>query len=657
MGNGALVLASTEEVDRALLVLGLEVLDNLTNGLGVGRNGELADEPLGVLVLIKVSHDGVERSLGLGLLALLLLIRDSLNNLVEALLDILLGEGGDGQLVESVLGRLDLLLLFKTERQRFEGIQPLGELISLTLHLVRSVTSVGDDAADTLGNTTLLNDDEVLDEAGLLNVRTTTELNANLAPLRVLGVGKQGVDINTDRHNTDRVGVRLAKHCANALDSLGQVKIHFLGVDFAVLADIRVGEVLDLLQLRNGYTRLVGEVETQLLVVDQRALLVNVVAEDFPKRVVKDVSTGVVVANRRSPQLIVLADDLVARRQGAVLEVTVVDNVASVVLHIQDLELGNIINDNTSSIGDLATRLGVEVGLVQQQTKRSVLGNVLGRLDETFAVVDQLHLGLGVALDELGLVVGSRDVQLLLEFGNLVNVELCESLDRVLDDLAGLTGLILSSLDLLVVDLKLTLLGHQLGQIHGESKGVIKSPHLGAGELLFALLDGSVGVLLKLGLATVKSTSKGHFLLIQDLPDVLLLLDDLRELLAHLVNKRRKNLGEEGTDLSVEVLASVANTTTQNSADDVSATVVVWNGTVGHGEGQKADVISNDTVSGVNAINVVSAVLVSVRPGAGDLLYSLEQRGEDIGSVVGDGVLESRHEALKAHTGIDVLGG
>src|SRR5699024_10958347 len=106
---------------------------------------------------------------------------------------------------------------------------------------------------------------------------------------------------------------------------------------------------------------LVGEVESELLVVYQRALLVDVVAKHLSQGVVENMGAGVVVADGGPPELVILADDLVSGRELAILDVTAVEDVATVLLDVHDLELGNVVDDDSAGVGDLTTGFGIEV--------------------------------------------------------------------------------------------------------------------------------------------------------------------------------------------------------------------------------------------------------------------------------------------------------
>ena len=651
------VLATSKDVDGPLLVLGLVVGDDVRDSLGVGGDGEVADEDLGILVLVlgEVAGDGVEGGLALGLLALLLLVDNLLLDLGEAGAELLLGEDRDSETVELDGSGLDLGGLLGAVGESVDVLKLVAEDLGIALGLVGALAGVGDDTADALGDTALLDNDQVLDETSVLDVGTAAELDGDLAPLGVLGVLEKLVNLHADGDDTDGVGVGLAEDGADTLDLAGKVEINLLGVGLEVLADVVVGQILNLLDVLQRDGSLVAEIETEPVLVDERTLLVNLITQNLTKRVVQDVSTSVVVADRLATELVVLASNLITSGKVTILDEAVMNNVTTKLLNIENLELGNTIDDDATSISNLTTGLGVKVGVVEEETNGGLGRKILGGLEELLTVEDQLDLALGITLLELGLISGARDVERGLELSDLVNVELGELLDRLLDGLGSLAGLLTGLVNLGLVDGKAALFSHKLGKILGETESVIKPPDISTGELLVTALDGKSSVLLELLLTAVKGNSESNFLLIKNLLDVGLLLHELGELLAHLLHQCGEDSGEEGANLSVEVLPGVASTSAENTANDVAAADVVGGSAIGNGEGKETDMVGNNTVGGVNAIDVVLTVLVGVIPGTGNLLDLGEERSEDIGSVVGRLILEGGHQALEAHTGIDVL--
>ena len=79
-----------------------------------------------------------------------------------------------------------------------------------------SSASESDDAADALCDTALLDDNELLDLAGVLDVSATAELDRNAAPVLALGLLQELLYGHADTDNTDRVRVCLPKDCSDA---------------------------------------------------------------------------------------------------------------------------------------------------------------------------------------------------------------------------------------------------------------------------------------------------------------------------------------------------------------------------------------------------------------------------------------------------------
>jgi hypothetical protein len=162
----------------------------------------------------------------------------------------------------------------------------------------------------------------------------------------------------------------------------------------------------------------VREVEAELRGGDEGSLLVNVVAEDLTEGVVEDVGSSVVVTEGPAAELggradgvsfsvccrrplgthlVVGRNDLVADGEGSLLDGTNVKNVAVEDLDVLDVEVGLAVNDNATSVALLSSRLGVEVGLVEQDTDKCLVRGLRGRLVELARVVDGLDLGVDVA--------------------------------------------------------------------------------------------------------------------------------------------------------------------------------------------------------------------------------------------------------------------
>jgi len=107
----------------------------------------------------------------------------------------------------------------------------------------------------------------------------------------------------------------------------------------------------------------VREVKSELLGGDERALLVNFVAENLAKRVVENVGSGVVVADGVPSQLVELGNDLATDAQLTFAEIASVQDVTSIDLDVIYCEISLTIDDELSVILLLNTMLSVDVGI------------------------------------------------------------------------------------------------------------------------------------------------------------------------------------------------------------------------------------------------------------------------------------------------------
>jgi hypothetical protein len=141
----------------------------------------------------------------------------------------------------------------------------------------------------------------------------------------------------------------------------------------------------------------VRKIEAELGGSDQGALLVDVIAQGFTKRIVEDVSSGMIVAKRPSAKFVIRGDNWAANVEFAVFENTGVYNISVVDLDVADLKVGDAVNDNVTSIILLSTRLGVEARLVKDDTKGGACRDLAGIFVELFVVYNDLNLGVNVA--------------------------------------------------------------------------------------------------------------------------------------------------------------------------------------------------------------------------------------------------------------------
>jgi len=333
----------------------------------------------------------------------------------------------------------------------------------------------GDDAADALGDGLLADDGEAANLARGGNVRATAKLDRAVHPLLGSGVAQELLDRVANRDDADGVGVDLTENGAEAVDRAGLCESGLLGIHGQVLLDLVHDDALDLANLVGRHGLLGAKVEAEAVGGNQRALLVDAVAEDRAKAKVEQVRGRVVALDGIASELydphkkkkkgtvkikyiLILftinnGGDTVAELDRAVLEVADVEDKATIDLDVLDGDLDLVADLDRALVKGLATLFGVKVGLIEDDAKELVGG--LGRhaLDKGAPRVDGEDLSGPGQVRVLGLVVGGLDA-LLLQLGNRVNVERDAAGSTLFDSLGGFLGLELGLVVLVVVDLE-----------------------------------------------------------------------------------------------------------------------------------------------------------------------------------------------------------
>jgi len=75
-----------------------------------------------------------------------------------------------------------------------------------------------------------------------------------------------------------------------------------------------------------------------------------------------------------------------SKREGAILEMSCVQHIATVRLDIDDFEIGHTVDHNVTCVVFLSTRFGVETCLVQNEPKGGIFWNIFGRLEEGLVI-------------------------------------------------------------------------------------------------------------------------------------------------------------------------------------------------------------------------------------------------------------------------------
>mmetsp|Transcript_25502 Transcript_25502/g.54394 ORF Transcript_25502/g.54394 Transcript_25502/m.54394 type:complete len:414 (+) Transcript_25502:1750-2991(+) len=154
----------------------------------------------------------------------------------------------------------------------------------------------------------------------------------------------------------------------------------------------------------------------------------------------------------------------------------------------------------------------------------------------------------------------------------------------------------------------------------------------------------------------VESAGEGFLFVSNDRNNVILLFDDFGEGLSHDFDKLWYELAEK-SEIGSEVLSSISHRAPQYSPENVTTSVVRWNGSIGDGKTQGSDVIGDDSIGHIHeSIVLLRTDLASVWSGSSRQHPNFfEKRLKDIRVVVGIDTLQDRGQSLESHTRIDVL--
>mmetsp|Transcript_26999 Transcript_26999/g.46257 ORF Transcript_26999/g.46257 Transcript_26999/m.46257 type:complete len:567 (+) Transcript_26999:1285-2985(+) len=371
---------------------------------------------------------------------------------------------------------------------------------------------------------------------------------------------------------------------------------------------------------------------------------------------------GVVGGHIGAAVVVHVRGDSVANLDGTRGDAADVHDITSVGLRVHHLE-ASILALQGSGIIHLATALVVERSVAEHQTHSAGLG--IRRVHEassgaSTASEHSQHLGLGGNVPGvLGFAVGGGDI-VAGQPGSLLglhrHVLASATLASVLRSLRDQTIVLHELIETSSVHGHVQLRSHQLGQI--QRKAHTREQHV---RILGRHHGGPAGLqtrhdLLEVLHALVQGTVKGLFLVGDDGFYIGLALAKLGESVAEVGHHDRHQLGEEASRRGEHLLA-VAHRAAQDTAQNIAAAFVTGHGTVGDGEGQGADVVSDHSVGHVDQSDILGTKLAFVGAAVGDLSDGLEDRGEDVGVIVGLVALQNRGEALETHAGVDVLVG
>ena len=163
--------------------------------------------------------------------------------------------------------------------------------------------------------------------------------------------------------------------------------------------------------------------------------------------------------------------------------------------------------------------------------------------------------------------------------------------------------------------------------------------------------DGLTGLLRFLDLLIQQTNTRlqraqeALFLLTHHLSDELATSDELGVSIAHRLDEYGQEAVHEGLSTAEEGVA-VADSTAQDTADDIASLSVGGELTIGDSKGNRTDMVGDDAHSDIRLL--ISAIFDPRERGD-----SLDHRGEDIGIIVRRLPLHSHTETLEAHPRID----
>ncbi|MNF43853.1 hypothetical protein D3C84_249540 [compost metagenome] len=389
-----------------------------------------------------------------------------------------------------------------------------------------------------------------------------------------------------------------------------------------ILADLGIDQRFQGLQLL-GLDRLeVAEVETQALAVDQRALLLHVLAEHLAQRGVQQVGGRVVERGGAAHRGIDLGFHGLADAQAACADHAVVQVGATGLGGIAHVEAHATGIAQVAAVTDLAAGFGVERGAVEDH---HALLAFLQLLDRRAG----LEQGDDLALAEGVFVAGEQGIGIDLDQAVVVQAEGAGG--------AGAFALGLHlALEAVLVDGQLALAGDVAGQVDREAVGVVQLEHHVAGNHA-ALQLGQV--LLEDFQALLEGFGELLFLGLQHALDVRALLAQLRIGLAHLGRQRGDDLVEEAA-LGAQLVAMTAGAA-DDAAQHIAAALVGRGHAISDQEAAGADVVGHHLERRRAVVGAADG-----RSGCG------QQVLEQVDLVVGVHVLQHRADPLQTHTGV-----
>ena len=443
-----------------------------------------------------------------------------------------------------------------------------------------------------------------------------------------------GLVIGIDDANRIAVLFAEKRHCAHLLGFLDR---HFGGGDGVRLQNQLVDARLYLFQLLPGHGGEVAEIETADLFIDQRACLMDMVAQYLLQCLLQQMAGSVVAHNIHTAALINCGNNGISQTEGAVGNGADMNEVTGAgFAGIGDGEDVFAAGDG-AAVTHLTAHFGVEGG-----TGQNDLGGIaLAERFDPLALIDNAeNLGFG------GQAVVADKVLAALN-----------ALEDIFDpcyiaDIAGsgfprgCTLLFHQGLIALLVHGDAALLAQLTGEVDGESEGIVEAEGVLTGEYRFALGRELFQNGIDLIETGVNGAGKALLLDANGLDDVITALDKLRIGAFVFVNNGIGDLVQERLPNAEQT--TVTGGTAQQTAQYIAAALILRNDAIADHKDGGTDMVGDHADRDV-------LFLVLLVGDAGDLADPLHNvlDGIDLKEVID--ALHDAGKALQTHAGINIL--
>ena len=331
--------------------------------------------------------------------------------------------------------------------------------ISLTKESKHAKACCTLDTSYTCGNRGFGNNLKETDITGVRNVSTTAKL------------GGGGADLNDSYLRA--ILFSEESHCAHLLCLVGSGNDGFC---LFSKENITVNNSFNLSYFLCGHSCKVSEVETNSMLVNVRACLLNVSAENLTKSRLKKMRRRVISLYSITASNVNSESNGVTGLYRAVLNLALMKIYSVSLLCIKNGE-SSITKSNSTGVANLSTALAVEHGLVGYDGAFTLRNRVHSLVVHEYGEDLALALGFGVA-EELGLgEIFKKRLRRIRPAGDITSCRSC-----------SLLLLVHKSLESILVDREACLFGNLAGKVYGEAEGIVKLEGISAGKSAFTLL-------------------------------------------------------------------------------------------------------------------------------------------------------------------------